>query len=96
MLRRRGHKIWLASALLGIWVSLWAWESWISQQRGETCYSDPETYQKYCATYNLVFVDLWHIGEFLNYYTAAIAAIATVLLLGSPPLFGVPPPNKRG
>jgi hypothetical protein len=59
---------------------LWIWESWLGQQRGEICNSDPETRQKYCATYNLVFVGLWHIGESLNYYAATIAAIATVFI----------------
>ena len=81
MLSRR-QKIWIASLLAGSWASFWIWELWLSQQYGEICNSNPDTHQKYCATYNVVLVFLWHITEFLNYYAATIAAIATVFIAG--------------
>ncbi len=54
--------------------------SWFLPLYGEICRKDAYSGHKDCASYHLVLVIGWHIGEILNYYSGAVAAVATALL----------------
>lgn len=43
----------------------------------EICHTNPDTHQKYCTSYHIALVVLWHIGELLNYYGVAVTAGAS-------------------
>ncbi len=44
---------------------------------GEICHTDYDTHHKYCTSYHIALVLLWHIGELLNYYGIAVSAFFT-------------------
>jgi hypothetical protein len=43
----------------------------------EICRENPLTYAEKCSAYSLALVVWWHLGEWLNYYSAGITALAT-------------------
>lgn len=76
MLRAIGILALAAGAL-----ALVGWESSAIPTYGEICSEAQKSAEKHCTTNHIALVVLWHIGEALNYYGAAIAAVATAGVL---------------
>ena len=79
---KRWHSIVAVLCAIAVWwLVMWiAIDTSFIPATADICKKNEYTNQKECTTYHIALVAIWHVGEFLNYYAAAIAALATIAL----------------
>jgi hypothetical protein len=80
MTRSYRQRLSLAILLIGAWLCVWTWNSWLSNKTAEHCYTYDNSSKERYTPHNSAVVVVLDTLDTLNYYGVAISGLSTLLL----------------